>query len=128
MRVCSPEVIQQLYTVRRRPRALKGSQTRLGRDASVPKDEAIPYMQFLPYPAAPIVMNWFTPEKPFYQEWDFWVSLGTLILVLVTAWVAIRRRRKPTCRRAVVWWRLNVGLGAMAPLRGRATKQAGWQE
>jgi LEA14-like dessication related protein len=37
-------------------------------------------------------MNWFTPDKLFYQEWDFWVSAFTLILAGFTLWLALETR------------------------------------
>lgn len=33
------------------------------------------------------------PEKMFYQEWDFWVSVFTLLLVLVTAKLALETKK-----------------------------------
>ncbi len=33
------------------------------------------------------------PEKPFYQEWDFWVSVFTLLLASATLWVAAETRQ-----------------------------------
>lgn len=33
------------------------------------------------------------PEMPFYGQWDFWVSVGTMILATVTAWLAVETRR-----------------------------------
>ena len=33
------------------------------------------------------------PELPFYEQWDFWVSIGTMLLAGVTAWLAIETRR-----------------------------------
>ena len=33
------------------------------------------------------------PEGRFYAQWDFWVSLGTMLLAMVTAWLALETRR-----------------------------------
>lgn len=32
-------------------------------------------------------------ELPFYEQWDFWVSIGTLLLAGVTGWLAVETRR-----------------------------------
>jgi len=36
----------------------------------------------------PIIVNWITPEKLFYQEWEFWLVLFTFALAVVTGWLA----------------------------------------
>jgi hypothetical protein len=41
---------------------------------------------------SPVVVQWLAPEKSFYQEWDFWVSFGTLLLAFITAWLAWETR------------------------------------
>jgi hypothetical protein len=41
----------------------------------------------------PIIVHWLMEEKPFYEAWDFWVSIGTLALAGVTFWLAWETRR-----------------------------------
>jgi hypothetical protein len=41
----------------------------------------------------PIIVNVLSPEKHFYQEWDFWVSVGTMALAIATIWLAMETRR-----------------------------------
>lgn len=43
--------------------------------------------------ATPLVVQMLAPEKLFYQEWDFWVSIGTMLLALATIWLALETRR-----------------------------------
>src|SRR5713101_442336 len=49
-------------------------------------------MQLQPPPIPPIVVHWLMPEKLFYQEWDFWVTVGTLLLAVATVWLAFETR------------------------------------
>jgi hypothetical protein len=45
------------------------------------------------HPSIPaVVVQWLTPDKSFYQEWDFWVSFGTLLLAFITGWLAWETR------------------------------------
>jgi hypothetical protein len=40
----------------------------------------------------PIIVHWLTPEKAFYQEWDFWLSVITALLAVATFWLALETR------------------------------------
>src|ERR1039457_824601 len=35
----------------------------------------------------------FAPEKPWYQNWELWVSVCTLLLACATIWLALETRR-----------------------------------
>lgn len=49
-------------------------------------------MQIGSPPLHPVVVNWITPEKLFYQDWEFWLVLFTLALAVVTGWLAYETR------------------------------------
>lgn len=49
-------------------------------------------MQLAPPPIPPVVVHWLLPEKLFYQEWEFWLSLFTFALAVVTGWLALETR------------------------------------
>lgn len=43
----------------------------------------------LSWPPVPsVVVHWISPEKLFYQEWEFWLVLFTGALAIVTGWLA----------------------------------------
>ena len=50
-------------------------------------------MPIPPPPVPPIRVEFITPEPLWYAQWDFWVSVGTLILAAVTGWYAWETRR-----------------------------------
>jgi hypothetical protein len=45
----------------------------------------------LPTMPAPVIQL-LTPEKLFYHEWDFWLTLFTFVLAGMTAWLALETR------------------------------------
>lgn len=49
-------------------------------------------MQIQPPGVPPIVVHWFVPEPIFYREWDFWLSVATMLLALITGWLAWETR------------------------------------
>jgi hypothetical protein len=44
-------------------------------------------------PVRPIHVTVVAPEHPWYAQWDFWVSVGTLIVAAMTGWYAWETRR-----------------------------------
>jgi hypothetical protein len=53
-------------------------------------------MQLQLPPMPPIVVQWITPEAPFYAQWDFWLSVVTMLLVIVTFLLVLETRRMRT--------------------------------
>src|SRR5450759_1612362 len=51
-------------------------------------------MQTLVLPLLPLFqLGLIRPEKHFYQEWDYWASVFTLLLASATLWVAAETRK-----------------------------------
>jgi hypothetical protein len=44
----------------------------------------------------PVVVRWITPEARFYSQWDFWLSIFTLLLVVATLLVVFETHRMRT--------------------------------
>lgn len=43
-------------------------------------------------PIPPIIVHWLFPEKVFYQEWEFWLTIFTFALAGLTSWLAFETR------------------------------------
>jgi hypothetical protein len=41
----------------------------------------------------PVLVQWIIPEPHFYAQWDFWLSVVTLLLVIVTFLLVLETRR-----------------------------------
>lgn len=41
----------------------------------------------------PIHVTVVAPEHPWYAQWDFWISGGTLLVAMLTGWYAYETRR-----------------------------------
>ena len=53
-------------------------------------------MQLQLPPIPPIVVQWIAPERHFYTQWDFWLTVATMALVAVTVWLVIETHRMRT--------------------------------
>jgi hypothetical protein len=53
-------------------------------------------MQLQLPPMPPVVVRWITTELTFYQHWDFWLSLFTLLLVVATFLLVLETRSMRT--------------------------------
>jgi hypothetical protein len=50
-------------------------------------------MPISPPSVPPIRVEFITPEPLWYAQWDFWVSVGTILLAMMTGWLALETRR-----------------------------------
>jgi hypothetical protein len=50
-------------------------------------------MQIHLLPLPPVQVSFVTPASPWYAQWDFWVSVGTLVVALMTGCYAWETRR-----------------------------------
>jgi hypothetical protein len=44
----------------------------------------------------PVVVRWITAEPRFYEHWEFWLSVLTLLLVVATFLLVLETRRMRT--------------------------------